>query len=247
MEGLTFRPQITVRQGVRRAARWSDLSTVCRRGWVRKSKQMQTTRVFAVAWQVKGKLELDDGYVTRLHEETQRRREQAEQQSRMREVSVYGRLHTVLHTRSHCARHVPPSRVPPRCKKSHLHGKTVTTTHRTLTGCRANCRAACRRRRSCRSARSSPPLTPCRTTSRSSSCARRPQLRSPSRPKYPPTAPPMAGGTGTRTTACMGCGQCTLESETPPALQVVLRAPLRLKGCRRRWFQGLTAGSYMGQ
>lgn len=49
MEGLTFRPQITVRQGV------------------------------------KGKLELDDGYVTRLHEETQRRREQAEQQSRMRE------------------------------------------------------------------------------------------------------------------------------------------------------------------
>jgi hypothetical protein len=46
-------------------------------------------------WQVKGKLELDDGYVTRLHEETQRRREQAEQQSRLREVRAVrpGLLH----------------------------------------------------------------------------------------------------------------------------------------------------------
>jgi hypothetical protein len=63
---------------------------------------MPTTRAFAAASQVKGKLELDDGYVTRLHEETQRRREQAEKQSRMREVSECGRfgffhrLHTVL-------------------------------------------------------------------------------------------------------------------------------------------------------
>lgn len=62
-------------------------------------------------WQVKGKLELDDGYVTRLHEETQRRREQAEQQSRMREVSVCGRSVSPQHCTQHTARLVRCSTV----------------------------------------------------------------------------------------------------------------------------------------